>query len=335
MLTYVLAVAAAAANAASSVLQRKAHRDHPISGSLISQAFTVLRRPIWIVGFGAVIAGFLLQAAALTQGAISVVEPVLIVELPFTLLLASVVLSGSPARRDWFATIAMTAGLAGVLYALAPAPKPHESVQMLTWIFGMSANVGGVIVVYMAAQRMGPQRRALLLGIATGSAFGLTVALMKSVTSSLTERGFASLFAIWQTYGMVLTGLSAMLILQGALNAGSLVAAQPGFTLLDPVVSGAWGVFGYGESVRSGWYAVGAGFAAVVLVGGVVLLTRSPVLDQGPDDAPSRPEQDPAPDPEPVPVDAVASSSRLGSASAIGDPDQGPAGSVQFRRHGA
>ncbi len=60
MLTYLLATLAAAANAASSVLQRKALRDHPVAGSLSWQVLVVLRTPVWLLGFLAVTVGFAL-----------------------------------------------------------------------------------------------------------------------------------------------------------------------------------------------------------------------------------------------------------------------------------
>jgi drug/metabolite transporter (DMT)-like permease len=141
VLTYLLAVLAAAANAGSSVLQRKAHRDHPMSGSLLAQVVVVLRVPTWLFGISAVIAGFLLQAAALNHGAISVVEPVLVVELPFTLLLAGFVFRRRLSKQDWLAIVVMTIGVAGLLYALAPNPRPGERVTTLAWLIGAAANI--------------------------------------------------------------------------------------------------------------------------------------------------------------------------------------------------
>jgi hypothetical protein len=116
-----------------------------------------------------------------------------------------------------------------------------------------------------------------MLGIATGAAFGLTVAFMKSMTMALSQ-GIVGILTTWQTYAMAVAGLFAMVLLQGALNAGALVAAQPGITLLDPLVSAGWGIFAYGEQVRTGGYLVVAAIAALVLAGGVLMLVRSPLL---------------------------------------------------------
>jgi hypothetical protein len=40
------------------------------------------------------------------------------------------------------------------------------------------------------------------------------------------------------------------------MNAGGLLAAQPGMTLADPVLSVLWGVPAFHEGVRAGWFVV-------------------------------------------------------------------------------
>lgn len=51
--------------------------------------WSLFREPVWFGGILALIAGFLLQATALSGGELAVVEPVLVLELPATLILAS------------------------------------------------------------------------------------------------------------------------------------------------------------------------------------------------------------------------------------------------------
>ena len=69
MLTYVLAVLAACANATSSVLQRKANRQVPKRENLsLRLLWSLAHKPVWFGGILAVTAGFLLQATALGNG---------------------------------------------------------------------------------------------------------------------------------------------------------------------------------------------------------------------------------------------------------------------------
>src|ERR1700748_116057 len=130
MLSYFLAVLAACANATSSVLQRKANQKVPQDENASwKQIRRLLRQPVWFAGIAAITVGFLLQASALGAGELSVVEPVLVLELPFTLIVAFRVFRSRLGPREWAPTAAMTAGLAGLLYLLAPSagapPRLH------------------------------------------------------------------------------------------------------------------------------------------------------------------------------------------------------------------
>ena len=76
MLKYVLAVLAACANAISSVLQRKANRQASQRENLsLKLIWSLAHEPVWFGGILAITVGFLLQATALGNGQLSVVEP--------------------------------------------------------------------------------------------------------------------------------------------------------------------------------------------------------------------------------------------------------------------
>lgn len=290
MLTYLFAALAALANAISSVLQRKADRDQPAEDNLSLRLIgDLLRDPVWFLGILGVIAGFLLQAAALGSGPLAVVEPVLIIELPITLLLASRIFHRRLDAREWSAALAMTAGLAGLLFFLAPAGGTGFGVPLWRWGIGLGINLAVIAALVAAARRSASNtRQAALLGIATGTAFGLTAALIKAMTDAFARHGFSAIFVTWQTYAMVATGALAMFLLQSALNAGPLVAAQPGFTAADPVVSILWGVLAFGETVRGGIYVLLAVISAGIVAVGIAGLSRSPLVageDQPPADS--------------------------------------------------
>jgi drug/metabolite transporter (DMT)-like permease len=297
MLTYVLAVLAACANATSSVLQRKANREIPQTENLSWKLIRdLLRQPVWFGGVLAVMVGFLLQAAALGTGELAVVEPVLVLELPFTLILASRVFGSRMGWREWASAIAMTAGLAGLLYFLAPSDGQSENVPFYVWVIGIGVNLAvvGALVGWAWKDRPGRQgrgqgggedrgsRRAAVLGVAGGAAFGLTAALMKGMTGTFSAGGLAELLTSWQVYAMIATGVLGLFLVQSALNAGRLIAAQPGLTLSDPLVSILWGVLAFHEKVRSGTSLLFAAFSGVVMAGAVIALARSPLLSAEP-----------------------------------------------------
>jgi drug/metabolite transporter (DMT)-like permease len=295
VLTYLLAVLACCANAVASVAQRMANRDLPQGENLKPRVMLrLLHRPVWFVGVLALIAGFLLQAGALATGQLSVVEPILVCELPLTLMLASRVFGTRLHLREWASTFGMTVGLAALLCFLAPAPGSSQAVTRGDWLLGIGAN----LVVVAAAVEWGRRgavayagvhsdgRPAAAFGIAAGAQFGLTAALMKGAMSR-SAQGFAAIFTAWQLYAMVVAGLVALFLLQAALKAG-LLAAQPGLTLTDPLVSVLWGVVAFHEHIRGG-VSLGLALAAAVLIAvSVIMLARSPLL--APDRSALQPE---------------------------------------------
>jgi drug/metabolite transporter (DMT)-like permease len=234
-----------------------------------------------------VTAGFLLQATALGNGQLSVVEPILVLELPATLMLASRVFGARMRKLEWGSAAAMSAGLAGMLFFLAPSEGTPERVGWFAWVTSIGINLAFVAAM-VAWGRHGPAGRgrktgesgtvqAAVLAVAAGAMFGLTAALMKGMTSAFAQ-GLGSLFTSWELYGMIAAGVLGMFLVQSALNAGRLIAAQPGLTLSDPIVSIMWGVLVFHERVRGGWFIALAVVSGLVMASAVVVLARSPLL---------------------------------------------------------
>jgi drug/metabolite transporter (DMT)-like permease len=295
MLSYFLAVLAACANATSSVLQRKANQKVPQDENASwKQIRRLLHEPVWFAGIAAITVGFLLQASALGAGELAVVEPILVLELPLTLILAARVLGGPPMGwREWGSTLAMTVGLAGLLFFLDPTAGRTDQVHVYVWIIGIGANLALVGVLW-AWGRKGPAGRggghegssshqAAVFGVAGGAAFGLTAALIKGMTSHFAQ-GWGAIFASWQLYALVATGALGMFLVQSALNAGRLIAAQPGLTLSDPIISILWGVLAFHERVRAGVIPLlFAALSTALMAGAVFALSRSPLLSEDQD----------------------------------------------------
>lgn len=287
-MTYLLAVLAACANATSWVLQRKADQRVPQGQNLSVRLIgSLLHQPVWLGGILAITVGFLLQAIALGRGQLAVVEPILVLELPATLLLATRVFRTRLHGREWGAAAAMAAGVAGMLYALSPSGGRPEDVRWYAWAAGIGVNLA-LVAALVAWGRRGPAGggprsgqgsalQAAVLAVAAGATFGLTAALMKGMTSTF-SRGMTAGLASWQLYAMIASGVAGMFLVQSALNAGPLVAAQPGITLADPVVSVLWGVLIFHERVRTGWFLVLAVAGGLLIAGAVLVLARSPLL---------------------------------------------------------
>jgi drug/metabolite transporter (DMT)-like permease len=272
-----LAVLTAVANAVASVLQRRAARSVPASDAFRpALILDLIRRPAWLAGIGALICGFVLQAIALSFGGLSLVQPLLVAELPFTMVLAGMVFRIRIDRRSWLAIGAMTAGLAGFLAAAAPAqgnrlPGPAD------WAISAAVTAGLVATSVAAAVATGGEPRAVLLGVAAGLGFAFTAVLMKANVIAFSG-DLSALLTSWSLYAMVLAGLCSLFLLQNALQSGSLVAVQPALTVTDPVASTAYGVGLFGESIRTGpWVVPELAGIGLILYGSILLSTSAPL----------------------------------------------------------
>lgn len=271
-----LAVLAAAGNAAASVLERRVNREQPDRVALRWELVVrLVRQPLWLAAIGAVTASFLLQAAALGFGQLSMVQPLLILELPLTLIIAARAFGNDLGSREWSAVAAMTAGLAALTYAASPTGGTPTGLGAGDWLIGIGAVTGAMGLLVLAGIRSGRAdgagRRAAAYGLAAGIGFGLTAALMKAMDHALSG-GISGALQAWQTYAMIVAGGASMFLVQNAFQAGRLVAAQPALTLSDPVVAIVWGVALYGEHVRTGpWLAMELAGAAAIAWGAVRL----------------------------------------------------------------
>ena len=277
MLGVALMVLAAACNATASVLQRRASRKEPESAEFSLGMFTdLLRRPVWLLGIFFMLSGFIVHAVSISVSRIALVQPILIAELPFTLVLASWVFRLRMPARDWLAILLASAGLAAFIGCLAPAGGAPAGAPPATWAIAIAATVAGIAALVVAGYRGKHEHRAALLGIATGAAFGLNSSLIAGVGAAVSQGG--NLFTTWQTYAIVVVGPAGFFLLQNALAAGNLVASQPALTLTNPLVAVVWGLAVFGEHGREGVWLVGTVIGAFCIGIGTVILARSDLL---------------------------------------------------------
>jgi drug/metabolite transporter (DMT)-like permease len=299
VLTVALAVGSALCNALASILQRRGARSIPTQESMrLSLALDVLRRPIWLLGLLAMCGGFGFQAAALSSGDLALVQPVLLAELPITLLLAPLFFKVTAGRRDWLAVIGMSAGLALVLFAFSPSSGNESVTLTLTpMLMTVAASCGLAAVLVLLALRLRGSARAATFGTAAGTMFALTAALMKQAMIRL-DSGVSALFTSWALYAMAVAGVVALYLWQNALQAGTLVAAQPAITLSDPILATAIGVLLFGERIRlGGWLGLEL-FGAVLIALASVELARSPLVSGEDSEHPAEAENDPEAEPD-------------------------------------
>ncbi len=267
------ALLGAASNAMGTAFQRKA-ASRVTEGGGLRFILRLARQPPWLIGIGGVIGAALFQALALANGPLSLVQPLFILELPFALMIAVPLLHRRLSPAAWQAVAAVVAGLGLVLLSAAPSGA-RSYASMERWIPVLVLCLGAVAVAVVAARPGRPPLfRAAVLGSASAISNALTAALLKSAMGTLDDDGFTAFLGAWQTYGFVVTGITAVLLLENALQAGPLAASQPALTIGDAALSLVLGVTLFGETIRTGWWLLPELLGAALVLWGVLRLTR-------------------------------------------------------------
>ena len=288
-----LALAASLCTATASVCQRAGARNTgPATGGFDARLIVRLaRQPTWLLGIAAMIGGFVFQLTALHFGELGLVQPILAAELLFVFGYLAVAGSRQPNLRDWLAVAGMSTGI-GVFLRLAAPSGGRLHAPGSSWLLA-GLVTGGVVLAALAVAfglrgRRGASRsrRAAVLGSATGISWGFMAAVIKELSSHLSD-GIDALVTTWSLYLLLAAGAATMLLAAHALASGPLAASQPGFTILDPLTASLLGVFLFGEHIRTGAGALaGEALALAVVVAGAATLSRSRLLD---DDNPDPP----------------------------------------------
>ncbi|WP_099127997.1 DMT family transporter [Streptomyces sp. ScaeMP-e48] len=261
MISVLFAVLTALSNGSASVLQRRAAMEVPDDEAMhLSLIGHLVRQKVWLAGIVLVIVAAVCQAVALATGPISVVQPIFVIELPATLLLAGWMMRVRAPRTVWYGVAAVTVGLAVGLASAAPVDGT-DSVRGADWVPTLLLTGAFEAVLIVTALRVRGNARA---------------ALMKDAMSHLGPGGGAvALLTSWQLYATAAAGVGALFLLQNALHAGSLVAVQPMLTLGDALISILYGVTLFEEELRTGWWLLPELAGLGLIATGCVALARS------------------------------------------------------------
>jgi drug/metabolite transporter (DMT)-like permease len=271
----IVALAAAACFALASVLQQQAAvavpAEHRLRLGLITR---LVRRPRWLAGILADLAGYGLQVYALDNGPLALVQPLLAAGLLLALLFNVTATHRGLRQQDWIAALATAAGLAIFIALGAPKGAASEPAPW-TWVAFTTVTAAAVVVALALALRRGPAGRAALFAAGAGIAFALCAALTKQSLAELHE-GVRLLLTTGYVYGLAACGAIGMLLAQSAFQSGALAASLPMLSLSEPVYAVVAGAVLFHEHLRSGWHGAIAVLGAVVAATAVVYLAKSP-----------------------------------------------------------
>ncbi|MGI8802351.1 MAG: DMT family transporter [Solirubrobacteraceae bacterium] len=269
-----ICLASAACYAASSVLQQREARAAPPEMAMrLGLIGHLIRRPLWLLGNLADIAGYALQFVALRTGSLALVQPLLVTGLVFALV-AEAVLAGRRLLRDeWRWTVMTVAGLALFLAVSRPGPGDPRG-SLLGWLVLGLATFGSVGTLVLSARAL-PRWRALCLGSATGILFGVVAALTES-SAHLLDHGVLRALGHWQPYALLVCAGLGLMLSQSAFQAGDLKWSLPALTVIEPVTAILIGQLLFGEHISfRGLAPVGEVLSLALMARGVVGLSRA------------------------------------------------------------
>jgi len=222
--------------------------------------------------------GQLLGAAALGQGSLALVEPLLAANLLFALSVSALWRRHRLGGREWGGALLLIAGLAGFLLAADPGDGPGGRVQWYGWVVAAGSVLVVVVFLVFLARRTDLAGEGTLLGTAAGVLFGLQDALTSRAVPMI-GHGPLGLLTSWKLYAVLGVALVGLVLGQSAFRAAPLTASLPGLTVAEPLTGIALGAVLFSEPLRLSAPAVLAEIAAFVAIAfGVVLLARSPLI---------------------------------------------------------
>ncbi len=246
----------------------------------VALARYLLKSPLWLLGWVGIAGSFVFQAIALHRGQLAVVQPLLVSELVFALVLRRQWLHQAIGRRAWAAAGITCVGLSVFLLLANPRGGNGREPTLDNWTWVLAGVVGAVVVLYGLSRTGPPTHRAALLATATALIWALEATFIKTTTDDFTNVGLTGALQRWPIYALAAGGIAGFLMEQGTLHVGPLSVSQPILVLVDPIVSVCLGVVLFNERLAADpGVLAGAAVAFAVVCAAAVVLTRNTPAD--------------------------------------------------------
>jgi drug/metabolite transporter (DMT)-like permease len=280
--TVAFALAAALSSAVNLMTQHSASVGAPKGEKGWHLVAYLFRQPPWLLGWIAAAGAFVFQAVALHYGQLSVVQPILVTELVFVLLLRRVWIRQDVARTAWAAALVVCVALAAFLAAAEPTGG-HSSPETAEWLSALPTFGGAIALLAALGTRGSATRRAALLAASAGLAWALTATFVKTATGTLVADGVSGMLTRWPVYALVAAVIIGILLDQSALHVGPLSVSQPLLAIVNPIASIILSVWLFDERFTDSPARVAIAAAAMaVLAVGVIALSRTAPKDLEP-----------------------------------------------------
>lgn len=280
LIAVVVALASSLILGASAVIEQRGTKLVKPRKVLSPSLFVDLaRQPLWLTGIAANVAGFALQVVALKFGELALVEPILVFDLIFAVLISAAL------RKSWDpvmlgGVVACAAGIAGFLIIARPSGgrTSVSPAAALPLTIGLAVALAGCLAV----SRTHKNARPLALALACGIYYGAAAFLVKLVTEEFSG-GLHGIFGHWPFYALAIVGPVGFLLNQNAYQSGILIAPVLAIiTACDPVVSITLAAVFLHENLASSPAGIaGEVIALLVMTAGIVVIAHhAPVAEK-------------------------------------------------------
>ncbi|MEV0180837.1 DMT family transporter [Streptomyces sp. NPDC050625] len=282
VLVLILAVSAACCLGFGFVLQQNAAQQAPLSDFLSPRLLLDLMKvPRWLGGIGLMVAGMILGAIALGKGEISLVEPLLATNLLFAFALSRHQTKHKLSHQGATGLALLAGGV--TMFIVAGQPRSGTAVDspLRHWLI-IGVMLGSALILTTYAKRSRLTWAPVLLALAAGLLYGVQDALTRVSGQRFGAGGLTDVLTGWQPYGVLVLGVTGLILVQSAFETAPLRMSLPALTAAQPLAGILCGVGFLGDQLRTdtgalAWEA--AGLAAVVV--GIVLLGLHPAMPRG------------------------------------------------------
>lgn len=281
-MVFAFGVSAACCLGVGFVLQQNAAQRAPMSDFLsLRLLLDLMRMPRWLAGIALMVAGMILGAVALGQGEISLVEPLLATNLLFAMALSRWQTKQPLGLTGWGGLVLLACGVTAFIVAGQPHGGDTVTDPLRHWLI-IGIMVGTAMLLAAVSKRVRMSTEAALLAVAAGLLYGVQDALTRVSGERFGHGGWADLVTSWQPYGVLVIGVTGLVLVQSAFETAPLRMSLPALTAAQPLAGIACGVGFLGDRLRTtpgalAWQA--AGLAAIVV--GIVLIGRHPAMPSG------------------------------------------------------
>ena len=250
LIVFVCGILAAASNGVSSILQRMA-AGRPEPHELFSGRFfaAVTKNKLFLIGLALQILAAALQAVALSKGPLTLVEPLLTLDLVVILLVLHFVFHRKAGIYDWLAVSAIIVGLTVAILAARPTNGIMQTATLPWLLAGAIAALFVCLGIFGVRRARSATMRTALAAGATSVTYAMTTGLAKLVLTTVQLTGWGVLFTRWPIYAFILFGVVSLYLMQNAYAAGPLTISQPIIEIMSPLLSISLGVFVLKEQV--------------------------------------------------------------------------------------